>query len=719
MLHYEKIRCVIKNIARAIEGALIILCLFFSSSILADTYNATIKEGQAAAQEFLDKQAASAISITLVDKDQIIWSQTFGLADPIGGQALTDTTMFGIGSVSKNIAAIAVMKLVDQGIIELDTPLVTYLPSFKMASPEYEKITVRMLLNHSAGFPGTDYRNALVRTPFPEYYNQVFQTLSKSRLKAPPGYMSVYCNDCYTMIETLIKAKSGKSYAQFVQDEILNPLNMKNTRYPTNQPFPPDSSYVKAIKNGLVKPLEFMNGLATGGAYSTSNDMAQIARMFLGGGVIDSTRILSEASVAKMAIDQTAHSFIPVHSNSWSFGLGWDSVLQPGLKAVGFDGWAKGGDSDDYAAMLMVSQKAGLGIVVIGASGFRSEQAKVIAERVLLRALVENGKIASFPSPLSASAPQGYPLTKVHSDFKKVIGEYGSSSLILRFLQRPQGSLLASLRTIAGWTPIGEPMKAIAEGWFANEPLIAFKVVTANLLGKPTQYLLKRSPGGYGHYLDSYVLAEKLHKKPHKLSAAWRTRLPLIWLVVNENPDELTWDDMDPRLRLTTIPELKGLIAIRPPALPNQMHILNPTSDTEATMMLIIPQLEGRDLDDLVFIKHKGMEWARFGSYMHMPLASVTQLPYGKKESITIGPEGYSEWRSIKHSINPVQITLTTTGSWRLFDATFKSLASGKGNGVASLPAGSGLAYLTVFGDAGQTITIDSLETHFQNKIIR
>jgi CubicO group peptidase (beta-lactamase class C family) len=54
------------------------------------------------------------------------------------------------------VAAVAVMKLVDRGVVDLDKPLVTYLPAFRMASAGYENVTVRMLLSHSTGFPGTD-----------------------------------------------------------------------------------------------------------------------------------------------------------------------------------------------------------------------------------------------------------------------------------------------------------------------------------------------------------------------------------------------------------------------------------------------------------------------------------------------------------------------------------------------------------------------------------
>jgi len=128
------------------------------------TYDAAIQEGQTAVQELIN-QGASAVAIALVDDKRIIWSQGFGLADRVTGQMPTDSTMFGIGSVSKMFATIAVMKLVDRGVVELDTPLVTYLPAFRMAAAGYEKITVRMLLNHSSGFPGTDFRNMIVRSP--------------------------------------------------------------------------------------------------------------------------------------------------------------------------------------------------------------------------------------------------------------------------------------------------------------------------------------------------------------------------------------------------------------------------------------------------------------------------------------------------------------------------------------------------------------------------
>src|SRR5436190_20180077 len=504
---------------------------------------------------------------------------------------------------------------------------------------------------------------------------------------------------------------SGKHYVQFVQDEILTPLGMANTRYPLSA-FPA-GSYAKAYVKGAAKPQEFVNTLASGAVYSTADDMARIAMMFLNGGRVGTTRILSGASVTEMAKDQTIGSFDPIHNDSLAYGLGWDSVSQPGLAAVGFDGWAKGGDSDDYHAALVVSPQAQLGIVVLTDSGPGSAPAIAVAERVLLRALDENGRIAAFPSPLLPVVP---PVAPVPDGLLAAIaGEYATDSVIVQLRAQPDGSLLVSLRSDAGWTPIppGSPLKYRHDGWFASDqdPLKALKVVDADLLGVPTQYMLYRAPNGYGHYLNFGVFCQRVHRRPGNLSAAWRARLSSTWLVVNENPDELAWNGMDPRLRLATIPNLDGLIAVRPPAKPAEGHIDahivdSSASDTVATMMLIIPQLNGRDLDDLDIVERDGAEWSRFGSYMHQPVASVPMLPNGATEVVTISPEGYAEWRAVASDVTPVQVTITTTGAWHLYDPAFTTVANGKGNAVTSLPAGKGLGYLTLFGDPGQTITV-------------
>ena len=86
--------------------------------------------------------------------------------------------MYGIGSVSKMFAAVAAMKLVNQGKVELDAPITRYLPEFTMLSPAYRQITVRMLLDHSSGFPGSTYGDAITSVYFPGYLQQMMDALA-------------------------------------------------------------------------------------------------------------------------------------------------------------------------------------------------------------------------------------------------------------------------------------------------------------------------------------------------------------------------------------------------------------------------------------------------------------------------------------------------------------------------------------------------------------
>jgi hypothetical protein len=92
---------------------------------------------------------------------------------------------------------------------------------------------------------------------------------------------------------------------------------------------------------------------------------------------------------------------------------------------------------------------------------------------------------------------------------------------------------------------------------------------------------------------------------------------------------------------------------------------------------------------------------------MHTPLATVPVLPPGATSTVTIGPDGYAEWRAVATNSIPVGVDIATTGAWTIYDSAFtRSVADGKGNSQALLPAASGLAYIIVFGDPGETIAV-------------
>ena len=115
---------------------------------------------------------------------------------------------YNVCSISKIFCTVAVMKLVEQGKVELDRPICEYLPQFTMLDPRYRQITVRHCLNHASGLPGTQWKH-FSATHVGEldneaYYQEVYDYLAKSHLKADPGQYSVYCNDGFTLAEMLV-----------------------------------------------------------------------------------------------------------------------------------------------------------------------------------------------------------------------------------------------------------------------------------------------------------------------------------------------------------------------------------------------------------------------------------------------------------------------------------------------------------------------------------
>src|SRR5439155_10273285 len=113
-----------------------------------------------------------ALSIALVDDQRIVWARGFGFADPKAKKPATAETVYRVGSVSKLFTDIAIMRLVEQGKLDLDAPVTKYLPDFKPVNPYDKPITLRQLMTHRSG---------LVReSPVGHYFDPTEPTLAET-----------------------------------------------------------------------------------------------------------------------------------------------------------------------------------------------------------------------------------------------------------------------------------------------------------------------------------------------------------------------------------------------------------------------------------------------------------------------------------------------------------------------------------------------------------
>ena len=665
------------------------------------TYEATIADARTAILKELaaGETKTAAVSLALVDDRRLLWAEAFGSIDRTQGQAPTTETLFCIASCSKVIAAVATLILVDRGLVELDAPLVCYVPAFRMADGEaYRDITVRMLLDHSSGLHGTYFPNVLTIVPVHDYAARFLDFLAGERLKHAPGEMAVYCNDGYTLIERLIAAVTGRPYTEFVAREILEPLGMDHSRFALDR-FAPGAFAPGLDDAGRPEPQEYVNVYA-GGLFSTPSDLGRLAMLFLNGGRVGRRQLLSAAAVAEMGRDQTlALPLNPITDHGVHFGLGWDGVRQGGLAAVGVRAWFKAGDADHYHSYLIVAPDERLAVVVSLTNGTNTASvAGVLAERILLAALAERGRIAAVPAPPTPVPGPASPASD--ADLAAIAGLYVSSYGPRRLQVKADRTLTLSTFVDGHWRPAIEGLKRRQGGCFVADqrPELAYRLVVA--AGR--RYLAVRRPGGLGHY--AMELPDSHDLPPGRpLSPRWQARIGRRWLIVDDPFSAfLALGRQPPLFGLGLIPGLDGyLAALAITAGLKLIQVLDPHEDDErARMCLKIPVDNGWGLNDLVIEGRDGEEWIHWGGLRYRPLATVPPLACGH-QLVTIGPEGLGEWRRLPAAS---ALTLTGASAWYLYDTEFALLDRGLEEGAVGPIAGG--SYLLLHGRPNTTLTL-------------
>ena len=670
-----------------------------SGNSVSPDYKATIAEAKTTAREAIAESGATALTLALVDGERVIWTESLGEADKGAGKAVGPETMFGIGSISKIFAAISVMKLVDQRRVSLKAPLITYLPRFSMVSPEYRDITVDMLLNHSSGLPGGTMRGALTSAPFTGFAGLVMEDLSYQRLVFAPGYLNVYNNDGFTMVENLVKEVTGISYPEYVRREILGPLGMTDSIYAED--YLVDGSYARTYTGETPHPYTSLNYYGAGGLYSTAADMAKMMMMLINGGVYGATPILSFMSVTAMSQDQTVGTFNPEPSDFIRYGLGWDTVTQAGLSAVGIRGWQKGGAVDGfygtmYRSTMIIAPDERLGVFVVMASNnISSDLLDRVGERILLRALVERGTLAEMPPALPQNPlPALVPTPEERNAFS---GFYAASGALYRLNFEGDAVHLDTYENNR-WKPTYQGFKKRSDGWYAadGDSITALRFLTSS----KRSYIALRKASGAGHYASTRLMAQRLDDR-NPVSAAWQGRLGVRWLPVNDDsPASFPDVDSDPSIVLTTVDDVTGYVL----ACMSVFRDMDPPTDDRLDgMFLQIPQLKGRDLADVAVEQGEDGDRLRFGSTLYRPLSGVPSVPLGST-SVIIGNEGFSEWRKLPVSGS---VSIKNATVWRLFNSDFQLKGYGTGDGSVLLPGSGEAAYLALFGAPGTTILLE------------
>jgi D-alanyl-D-alanine carboxypeptidase len=170
------------------------------------------------------------LSVAVARGDRLIVDRGYGVADLEWNAPAEASTIFRIGSMTKQFTAAAILKLAEQGKLGLDDPLSRYVPEFDTGG---RTVTIRQMLNHTSGIPeytmqpGFFGRLSLIDVSDAE----LLQLVSGTPFDFEPGAGWRYSNTNYYLLGMVIAKASGRPYAAFMQDEFFTPLGLAHTRY--------------------------------------------------------------------------------------------------------------------------------------------------------------------------------------------------------------------------------------------------------------------------------------------------------------------------------------------------------------------------------------------------------------------------------------------------------------------------------------------------------
>ncbi len=270
-------------------------------------------------QHLVRADAVVGLSIALLDDQQPIWAAGFGQADKAAGDAASAQTRYRAGSISKVFTATAILQLVDAGLIDLDAPLVRYLPGFSLRQrPDTAgPITPRQLLSHHSGLPGDRIEGMWTQNP--AAFSTLLAYLRDEYRAFPPNQVHAYSNIGFTLLGMLIEQVSGMGIAAYMQTRLLGPLNMRASEFSPAAPSG-DSAAAAYDEHGKAGEELPLRDTPAGGLNSTAPDLLQLARLFFGDGGIAGRMLLSPAAIQAMTTQQNLDC--PLDADL-RVGLGW------------------------------------------------------------------------------------------------------------------------------------------------------------------------------------------------------------------------------------------------------------------------------------------------------------------------------------------------------------------------------------------------------------
>lgn len=289
------------------------------------------------------------LGIALIQKGEIVWQQGFGVTNVKTKEPVTTDTIFEAASLSKPVFAYAVLKLVESGKLDLDTPLNKYLPGNYDVTDDTRigQITARHVLSHQSGFPNWRPNNGSLR---------IFFT---------PGERFSYSGEGYVYLSKVVEKITGENFNNVVKKLVFEPLQMTSSSYQWEDRYETRKAF-RHNGNGEVMGQNKMGGNAAASLTTSAQDYGRFVAAILNGtGLKQET--LKQMLTPQVQVREGGANTVnrptakPLTDVAW--GLGWG--IQQTSDGASFWHW---GDNGDAKAFIVANESQKLGVVVFANS---------------------------------------------------------------------------------------------------------------------------------------------------------------------------------------------------------------------------------------------------------------------------------------------------------------------------------------------------------------
>lgn len=386
-------------------------CLLFSGMSAAGSVPVNVNRMDEVARYYVDTNQFMG-SVLVARGDEVLFSKAYGSANLEWKVPNMLDGKFRIGSITKQFTAASILLLEERGKLKLDEPIKTY---YSNAPAAWDAITLRHLLGHTSGIPNYTNTPDIGRiSSWQATPEELVKLVQDKPLEFQPGAQMLYSNTGYVLLGMVIEKASGTPYAEFLKQNLFDPLGMKDSGYDENALILPQrvAGYSRGPR-GLVNAsyVDMTTPFAAGALYSTVDDLLRWERALF------SSKVLSAAALKKMTTEGKGH-----------YGMGLSLVEEAGRKVIQHGGAIPGFNS-------MLAYYPSSNVVVIALSNLNGPGAVSIAQKFGL--LAHGDAVVLPPERKSISVP-----AKV---LEKYVGSYEVEPGVLMNVTLENGQLLCQL----------------------------------------------------------------------------------------------------------------------------------------------------------------------------------------------------------------------------------------------------------------------------------